>query len=222
MSSGIDPKTPQPLRLVSSPEIATPLEPQPDPPPAGFATAEALDLVKRSIFARMHEDKKAAIARDVATNAKLDRLVEAVEAIKNRPDPSLAVGHELDAKIKRIAELVGQPPGAFDPRTSHVKDWTAAELADNEKNGTGLFRLVTQLASQDRSILASIAEKAGAVAGTRSAIVTSATSTAPVWIPVLWDLAHESPAVAAGVALALVVTAAYAFVRTRLLKEPIK
>jgi hypothetical protein len=213
----MDPKHPPHLRPV--PDAATPLTSPPSPAPAGYATAATLDLVKRTLLARMHEDKQASVARDAAISAKLDRLVDAVEAIRTRPDPTLAIGHELDTKIKRLADLVGQPPGSFDPRSSHVGQWTAAELADNEKNGTGIFRLVAQLASADRSILAKVAERAGAVAGTRSAIVTSAVSTAPAWMPLVWDVAQHSPAAAIGVALALVAAVGVAFVKSRLLKK---
>lgn len=220
--STMDPKTPRPrlwpvpAREATPPEAATPLDAPAEA--SGFATAAELDLVKRTLLARMHEDRKAAVARDFSLSSKLDRLAEAIEALRSRPDPTLAIGHELDAKIKRIADLVGQPPGQFDPRESHVGKMTAEEIADYEKNGTGIFRLIGQLASADRSILASVAAAAGRAAGTQSAIVTSVVSTSPAWIPVAWELAQESPARAIGVALALALSAVAVFAR-RLIRK---
>lgn len=151
---------------------------------------------RKYLEAKIERVREGAELRDLTTQHALKEIREALQRIESRPDVTLAVGH--------LRELVGQPPGSVNPRDSHVGQLTAQQLADLEANGTGLFRLIGQLAKQDRTIIDSIATKAGSTAGTRSAIVTSVTSTAPVWVPAVWEIASTSAYAAIAVVTAVV------------------
>ncbi len=129
---------------------------------------EANEAIRNRLF----EERTQSVQRDQRLEGKLDALTGKVDAL---PDHTLAVG--------TLQELVGQPAPKTNLRDSQLEELTDAQLKEQASKGTGLHRLFGQLALQDRAITTSIAKAAGRSAGAVSGLLTTAGTTAPVWMP---------------------------------------
>jgi hypothetical protein len=90
--------------------------------------------------------------REEIESLKLALLGEVLPALRHLPPLQTRVV-ELQRAVVALDERVGQPPGKLDQRASQVGDLTAAEIAELERDGTGLAGVLGRtVAAQARLI----------------------------------------------------------------------
>lgn len=101
--------------------------------------------------------------RDEVEGIKLALLGEVLPALQRQASHVERIV-ELQKAVVALDQRLGQPPGKLDQRASQVGELTASEIADLEREGTGLFAVVGRIVANQARLIKRVGFGAAAAA----------------------------------------------------------